>query len=217
MSVGLAVAARLGGAGILQVMPVAWVGDNGQGGFSAWVDYDDPGPFSYTQGPSDVLLADALSWARQQASKVILRVGDMHYSAGEEQAGSKPAWTQDVGPPSSRTDSAGSPVGWRVDAGMGWFRQDREAIAKRLALAVERDPRTADIAIALRRPGFSVCFTLRARSKVEADKVASEILQGAWAALDARAEPGEDFDVSHISVQPASTPDLPPAHGGGVG
>ena len=76
-----------GGGGHTSVMPLAWVGDNGQGGFSAWVDFDDPGPFSYRQGPNDVPLADALLWARRQAARVILRVGDVHYSAGEEQAG----------------------------------------------------------------------------------------------------------------------------------
>ena len=62
---------------------MAWVGDNGQGAFSAWVDYDGPGPFSYRRGPSDVPPADALFWARAQAARVILRVGDVHYSAGE--------------------------------------------------------------------------------------------------------------------------------------
>jgi hypothetical protein len=184
-------------------MPVAWVGDNGQGAFSAWVDYDDPGPFSFRLGPSDVPLADALYWARQQAARVILRVGNVHYSAGEEQAGRKPVWTLDVGPPASPADSAGSIVGWRVDAGTAWFRPDREVVARRLAKAIERDPRAADVATTLRVPGFSVRFTLRARSKLGANKVASEILQTAWVALDVQAEPGEDFDVPHLSVAPA--------------
>ena len=49
-------------------------------------------------------------------------------------------------------------------------------------------------------PGFSVRFTLRASSKLDANKAASEILQTAWAALDAEARPGEDFDLPAVSV-----------------
>ena len=55
----------------------------------------------------------------------------------------------------------------------------------------------------LRVPEFSVRFTVRARSELDANKVASDILQTTWAALDAHADPGEDFDGSSMSVTPA--------------
>jgi hypothetical protein len=181
-------------------MPVAWVVDNGRGGFSAWVDYDDPGPFSYTQGPSDAPLADALFWAHRQAARVILRVSDVHYSAGEERAGGKPVWTQDVGPATAAANNAGPIVAWRVDAGMAWFRADRETVATALAEVIAQDRRAGDAAMTLAVPDFSVRFTLRARSELAANKVASEILQTAWAALDVEANPGDDFDLTSISV-----------------
>jgi hypothetical protein len=196
-------AVRFAGRGILQVVAVAWVGDNGQGAFSAWVDYDDPGPFSYRHGPSDVPLADALFWARAQSPRVILRVGDVHYSAGEEQAGGKPVWTHEVATPASAAGNTGSIVGWRVDARVCWFRVDREAVAMELTRAIERDPRAADAAMTLRVPEFSVRFALRARSELDAHELASEILQSAWSALDAHADPGEDFDGPSMSVTPA--------------
>jgi hypothetical protein len=181
---------------------VAWVGDDGEGAFSAHVEYDEPGPFCLLNGPTEVTLEEALAWARGRAERVILRIGDVHYNAGVERAPNLPSWpsTAERAP---RPATTGQAVAWSVQARTGWYRRDRDAVARRLAQAVGDDARAADATQAVDELGFSVSFTVWAPSELEAHEMASGVARDAWATARIMAEPGEDFDVSSIVVQSA--------------
>lgn len=152
-------------------MAVAWVGDDRAGDFWAHVEYDEPGPFGFLNGPGPATVEEAVRGL--------------------------PPWLSaapDPPPASARSDQV---EGWRAEARTGWFRADRESVARRLADAVGRDDRAADAHAVARDRAFSVFFTVSAASELEANGVA----RSAWAALEIEAVPGDDFDVSGIMVR----------------
>jgi GNAT superfamily N-acetyltransferase len=75
------------GVGAMLVrMAVAWVGDDGAGGFWAHVEYDEPSPFRLMNGPGPASVAEAVAWARSRAQKVYVRVGGR---VGQRRRGSR--------------------------------------------------------------------------------------------------------------------------------
>jgi hypothetical protein len=172
--------------------------------FSAHVEYDEPGPFSFTDGPVAVGLAEALAWARARAERVVLRVGDRQYSAGADPVPRFPPLPRSVleAPAVSALPRPDHSTGiWRARASTAWFRRDAEAVARRLADAVVRDGRVTAVEPVVREEGFSVSFTLESASEAEARERAAEVVRGAWGAIGAEAVPGEDFDVPSIAVR----------------
>lgn len=181
-------------------MAVAWVGDDGAGGFWAHVDYDGPGPFCLLNGPGPARVEEAVAWARSRAPKVYVRVGGELYSAGQEPVrGLLPwLWAAPVAPAASARQER--PRAWRVEARTGWYRPDRESGASRLAGAVARDPRASDAKAVARERGFMVSCRVSAASELDANELAFDIVGSAWAALEIEAVPGDEFDISGITV-----------------
>jgi hypothetical protein len=167
-------------------MPLGRVADDGNGAlFFAHVEFDEPGPFSHVNGPDDVSAEEAVAWARRHAERVIVRVGDTHYSAGEQPVDGLEPW----------------PLGlWRAVASTGWYRSDRSDVVRALASNVEKNQRARDVASGVDDVGFEVAFTVAAASAVEANEVAAEIVREAWAAAGIDAVPGDDFDAAGVSV-----------------
>ena len=73
-------------------MARAYVGDDGDGQFSADVECDEGGPFSFVIGPRGVGPDEAIAWARRRAERVTVRVGEDFYSAGSEAVRDLPSW-----------------------------------------------------------------------------------------------------------------------------
>jgi hypothetical protein len=186
---------------------VAWVGDGRPGRFSAHVEYDEPGPFPFMNGPQDATADEAVAWARRRARRVYVRLGDKHFSAGEEPIKGLPLWRA---PAESQPEPAAiESLGRRrftIAAGTGWFRPDRAEVARRLADAVSRDPRAAGAIAATTKHGFEVIFTVLASSRVDANETASLVVRRAWASLNIDATPGDDYDLSSIQATPACAP-----------
>lgn len=83
----------------------------------------------------------------------------------------------------------------------GLVSTDGESVARDLADAAERDGRVTDATAAIRDRGFSVSFTVASASELEGHAVAHEVLRDAWAVLEIEAVPGDDFDVSSITLR----------------
>jgi hypothetical protein len=182
-------------------MPLGRVADEGDGAtFFAHAELDEPGPFSFVNGPDEVPAEEAIGWARQHARRVIVRIGDAHYSAGEEPVEGLERWRGTPAPPLPAT---GAPVASRVVASTGWHGADRPEVARSLAAGVEKNQRARGVARAVDATGFEVAFTITAASLVEANEVASAIVRRAWADTGIEAVPGEDFDGDGVSVQRA--------------
>ena len=164
------------------------------------MEFDEPGPFCFLNGPTEVTVEEAVGWARGHAQQVILRIGDTRYSAGAERVPDLPLWpsTAEHAPPPATTGQAAP---WSVQATTGWYRRDCEAVARRVAEAVANDTRAADATNEVDQLGFSISFTVSARSELEAHEAASGVVRNAWATVRIKAEPGEDFDLSSIDVQ----------------
>jgi hypothetical protein len=186
---------------------VAWVGENNYGRFSAHVEYDEPGPFGFMIGPHDATAGEAVAWARHRAPRVYMRLGDQHFSAGDEPIDGLAPWRPpaEAQPEVAATESSG-PRRFTVAAGTVWFRPDRSEVARRLAEAVNRDPRAAGAVAATTKHGFEVIFTVLASSRVDANETASFVVRRAWAGLNIDATPGDDYDLSSIQATPACAP-----------
>jgi hypothetical protein len=181
---------------------VAWVADLGdRTRFTAHVEYKEPGPFSILSGPHGVDVADAVAWARQHAGRVVVRLGEEFFSAGDVPRADFPEWPHPASksPPS---DIGQDQVAWRVEARTGWFRGDAEPIARRLAEAVRADPATTHTEHDATARGFSVRFTVMNPSEDGAREVASRLLRSAWSAARIEAT-AHDYDVSSIVVRTA--------------
>ena len=161
------------------------------------------GPFSALQGPDQVTLEEALGWARAQAERVSVRVGNVHYSAGREPIRSLPAWT---GPdPEPRpVERHGRLRRFRAEAETGWYRDDRAEVARRLAEAVadQREALESSYEL-LEHRAFSVAFLFESPSLLAAHEDCFRLIRSAWAACDIEARPGDDFDLSSLQVTPA--------------
>ena len=130
----------------MRQMTRASVGDMGDGRhFSASVDYDEPGPFSFMLGPDFVEAREALAWARPHARRVTIRVGEVFYTAGDEPVQNLPEW-EDVGPePAGARGERGAPVAWQVEAHVNCIRRDGIDVAARLADALRAEPGTSEV------------------------------------------------------------------------
>ena len=183
-------------------MTRAWVGDleNGRG-FSAYVDYGGEGPFTALPGPDGVPLEEALGWARANSERVSVRLGNTHYSAGRQQIESLPVWTgADPDPRPARRD--GQPTSFAVDARTAWSRNDRDEVAQQLAAAVASQPAVIGATAESRKHGFSVLFKVTSPSLQAAREEAFAAIRDAWHSSGIEARPGEDWDLTSLSVSP---------------
>jgi hypothetical protein len=182
-------------------MATAWVGEEGEGKFAAHVDYSEPRPFCFMQGPSGVSAEEAVAWARAHATWVIVSVGGVRYSAGPEPVADFPAWTAESNAVVQKS-ATGPAVDWLVKARTGWSRRDREDVARRLAELAARDTRASGSTASLDSLGFGITFSVSARSDVEAHEIAFAVIRDAWDASGIEAVPGKDFDISSVEVEP---------------
>lgn len=179
---------------------VAWVGDDGEGLFAAYIDFSEPRPWCFMDGPQAVSVEEAVGWARTHTNLVIVTAGDTRYSAGSEPVEGFPPWP-DAEAAMPRAAESGPSVEWCVTAATGWRRGDREVVAQRLAESAERDTRVSGTTASPDEFGFAITFTVSARSEVEASAAASSVMRDAWTASGIDAVPGYDFDVSSLRVR----------------
>jgi hypothetical protein len=181
---------------------VAWVGDDYYGRFSAHVEYDEPGPFCFMNGPCETTVGEAVAWARGHARRVYVRLGDRHFSAGDEPIKDLPPWRPPAEPQleSAATESSVRRP-WTIAARTGWYRPDAADVSCRLAEAVNRDSRAADAVGTTTECGFEVVFTVRASARVDANEIASLVVRRAWTSLVIHPPPGDDYDVSSIQIR----------------
>lgn len=185
-------------------MPRGSVTDLGDGKlFSAAIDYEEPGPFSFMHGPEFVEAHEAVAWARRHARRVVIRVGGVSYSAGEESVPGLREWPGlGEAPDEAETRGLEKPVPWRAEARTAWFRPDGIEVAGRLARAVRSELRASELAYEPTQTGFRVTFTVHAPSIVAARETASWALRSAWKATDTRPTPGDDYDVPSLTLRP---------------
>jgi hypothetical protein len=183
-------------------MTRAWVGDleNGRG-FSAYVDYGGEGPFTALPGPDGVPLEEALGWARANSERVSVRLGDTHYSAGRQAIESLPVWTG-ADPDPLPAQRHGRPSSFAVEARTAWSRSDRDGVAQRLASAVADQPGVVGASAVSRKQGFSVLFEVTSPSLQAAREDAFVAIRTAWHSSGIEARPGEDWDLTSLSVSP---------------
>jgi hypothetical protein len=186
-------------------VPHGWIGDLGDGTslFSAWVDFDENGPFDFVNGPDRVPVEEALAWARRYAERITVRVGDEHFTAGEVAVEGRPTWDDRIAafPPEPAAHESGGPQ-WYVEASTGWYREDREAVLTRLSRALRADARATEEAQELSDNQITVTFAVQADTRLAAQEEASRIMRDAWAASDTEAIPGHDFDLPGMLVTP---------------
>jgi hypothetical protein len=185
-------------------MPRAYVGDDGDGRFSAHVDCDEDGPFSFVLGPTGVGPEEAITWARGRAERVTVRVGSDFYTAGSEAVRDLPTWRGHGDDRELPAESAADVSDWQVEGRTGWFRDDASEVARAIARRLDDDARARDVAHGVTKTGFRVTFAIRAASIVGARELASELLRAAWSASKIDAVPGDDYDVSSITVTPST-------------
>jgi hypothetical protein len=121
-------------------MPRAYVGDGGDGRFSAHVEYDEDSPFSYVEGPTGVGPEEAIAWGRRHAERVTVRVGVDFYSAGAEPVRNLPGWSGHGDDRELSSEPAADLSGWEVEG-------RTESVPRRQA----RLPRRAKVAAGLAR------------------------------------------------------------------
>ena len=184
-------------------MATAYVGDRGDGRFSADVDCDEDGPFSHVNGPTDVGPEEAIAWARRRAKRVIVRVGADFYTAGSEAVRGLPSWPGHGDHCESPSEPAADLSDWHVEGRTGWFRDDASDAARSIARGLQDDARARDVAHGVTQTGFRVTFAIRAASIVRARELASELLQSAWSGSKIDAAPGDDYDASSVTVTPS--------------
>jgi hypothetical protein len=185
-------------------MPRAYVGDSGDGLFTAHVDCDEDGPFSFVIGPTGVGPEEAIAWARLRADRVTVRVGGDFYTAGSEAVRDLPSWPGHGDDRELPSGPAGDLSDWEVEGRTGWFRDDASDAARAIARGLEGDARARDVAHGVTKTGFHVTFAVRAVSIVQARELAAELLRAAWSASEIEAVPGEDYDASSVTVTPSS-------------
>jgi hypothetical protein len=189
---------------MLHRMAVGSVVDMGYGrGFSAGLDLDEEGPFSYVIGPQFVSAEEAIEWARARAPRVRVRVGDRFYSAGPEQVRDLPPWEPaDRGRAPRNPGYAQEADRWRVEARIVWLRSDAAAVVRRFAEALLAEL-AGRVAHEVTEAGWRVAFELGGGSRAEANEAACRVLRAAWAATGIEATPGVDYDMDSMSMSPA--------------
>jgi hypothetical protein len=192
-------------------MARAYVGDGGDGRFSAHVECDEDGPFSFVLGPTGVGPEEAIAWARGRAERVTVRLGVDFYTAGSEAVRDLPSWPGHDDDRELSFEPAADLSDWQVEGRTGWFRDDASEAARAIARRLDNDARATDVAHGVTKTGFRVTFAIRAASIVEARELASELLRAAWSASRIDAVPGDDYDVSSVTVtqSPGAAPTPP--------
>jgi hypothetical protein len=147
-------------------MPRAYVGDDGDRRFSAAVDCDEDGPFSFVLGPTGVGPEEAITWARRRAERVTVRVGSDFYTAGLEAVRDLPSWPGHGDDRELPSESAADFSDWQVEGRTGWFRDDASDAARAIARRLDDDARARDVAHGVTKTGFHVMFAIRAASIV---------------------------------------------------
>jgi hypothetical protein len=183
-------------------MPRAYVGDDGDGRFIAHVDCDEDGPFSFVLGPTGVGPEEAITWARRRAERVTVRVGADFYTAGSEAVRDLPSWPGHGDDRELPSEPAADLSDWQVEGRTGWFRDDASDAARVIARRLDDDARARNVEHGVTKTGLYVTFAIRAASIVRARELASELLRAAWSASKLDAVPGDDYDVSSITVTP---------------
>jgi len=183
-------------------MARAYVGDGGDGRFSAHVECEEDGPFSHVVGPTGVGPEEAIAWARRRAERVTVRVGVDFYTAGSEAVRNLPSWPGQDHDRELLSEPGGHLSDWQVEGRTGWFRDDASEVARAIARLLDDDTRARDVAQGVTKTGFRVTFAIRAASIVRARELASELLRAAWSGSRIYAVPGDDYDVSSVTVTP---------------
>jgi hypothetical protein len=177
----------------------AFVGSNGDEHFSAHVAFAEPGPFCFLNGPRGVSVETAVDWSRRHADSVVVRVGDVNYSAGADAVPGLPPWRMR----DQNLDAVPDPPrDWLIRARTVWHRDDRAAIARGMADAIDDDKRTRAVIGKASTHAITLSFELRSRATDDATETASELLRSAWRHLDVDATPGRDYDFSTVELQP---------------
>jgi hypothetical protein len=186
---------------IIPWMALAYVGDDGDGRFSADVECDEDCLFSHVDGPTGVGPEEAIAWARRHAERVTVRVGVDFYTAGSEAVRDLPSWPGH----GNNRELPSEPAhlsDWQVEGRTGWFRDDASDVARANARRLTATP-ARDVAHGVTKTGFRVTFAIRAGSIVRARELASELLRAAWSAARIDAVPGDDYDASSVTVTPS--------------
>jgi hypothetical protein len=102
-------------------MARAYVGDGGDGRFSAYVDCDEDGPFSFVHGPTGVGPDEAIASARRRAERVTVRLGVDFYTAGSEAVRDLPSWLGHDDDRKLPSDPAADLSDWQVRGARGGF------------------------------------------------------------------------------------------------
>jgi hypothetical protein len=163
------------------------------------VEYDEPGPFSFVDGPESVSAQEAIDWARRHAQRVSVRVGEVTYSAGIEPLPGLPEWADGPSTPVQEPDDA-EPALWQAEGRTAWSRPDLADVASRLADAVRAELGGGTVREVTSKYGFRVTFILTAPSAVAAREAASGTLRRAWTATGIDAIPGDDFDLTSVTA-----------------
>src|SRR6185312_12529120 len=172
----------------------AFVGSDDGEHFDAHVEMAEPGPFSLLNGPRGVPVDVAVDWARGQAKRVLVRTGDVLYSAGAEPLPSLAQWPEQ--PRGERTGQQPASSAWRVQATTGWYLGEAGGVAARMLRELGRDARVRDAQAAGSARRLELAFVVDCKGEMEAHAEASEILRTAWSRLSIVAVPGRDYDVS---------------------
>jgi hypothetical protein len=141
-------------------MPRAYVGDDGDGRFTAHVDCDEDGPFSHVDGPTGVGPEEAITWARRRAGRVTVRVGGDFYTAGSEAVRDLPGWPGHGDDRELPSEPAAYLSDWQVEGRTGWFRNDASDAARAIARRLDDDARARDVTHGVTKTGFHVMFAI---------------------------------------------------------
>jgi hypothetical protein len=133
---------------------------------------------------------------------VTVRVGSDFYTAGSEAVRDLPSWPGHGNDRELPSEPAADFSDWHVEGRTGWFRDDALEAARAIALRLDDDARARDVAHGVTKTGFRVTFAIRAASIVQARELASGLLRGAWSGSRLVAVPGDDYDVSSVTVTP---------------
>lgn len=176
----------------------ARVGIAPEGYASAYLDGGDK-PFAHRSGPAATSIEHALEWAREMSDRVLVTIagdGDREWSAGGENIAGLPAWPPDgfvPGPwPREIRETADS---WSAEAS-AWIGQDptrhAAALAAELPQGRAEQPRVSR--------GVRVVFDVPGGPRLDAQRAAEELVEGAWERMVAALGPTAGFDVPDVAL-----------------
>jgi hypothetical protein len=176
----------------------ARVGIAPEGYASAYLNGGDK-PFAGRWGPAATSIDHALEWAGELSDRVVVTLaakGDQEWSAGAESIDELPEWPPDSfvpGPwPREIRESADC---WRAEAS-AWIGQDptvhAAALAAELPAGHVKDPRAAR--------GVCVAFDVPGGRRLDAQRAAEELVEGAWKRMVAAVGPPAGFDLPSVDL-----------------